>query len=262
MDQPAASPSTTSPRSARKASKTASPGGGSATGNARWGKLETELRRLDPKSLKRRDKNARYMSPEEFSRLVENVRIDGKLTSAVLACQEPDGGIEILSGHHRTAAAIEVGIPEIDVIVITSKLSEERKAAIQLSHNAVSGKDDPSILAELYRDLGIDAKMFSGLTDDILDVSKLNISGLNANALSYDEIRLAFLPEDREKFDAALSRMKTDKKILATHALRFRDFDTVFDAAIAVKEKRNILNSALAFLVMAELAMAKLAEES
>lgn len=144
----------------------------------------------------------------------------------------------------------------------TTPIDEERKRAIQLSHNAVTGKDNPSILAELYKDLGLDAKMFSGLTDDILDTSKFNISGLNSKSLGYDELRLAFLPEDREKFEAALNLIRHDKNIVATHAARFRDFDTVFDAAIEVKDKRNILNSALAFLVMAELALAKLAEQN
>jgi ParB-like chromosome segregation protein Spo0J len=120
--------------------------------------------RLDPRTLKPREVNARYMSPTEFGRLVENVKTDGRLTSAVLACVTQTGEVEILSGHHRCLAAIEAGLTEIDVLVITTPLSEERKAAIQLSHNAVTGQDNPSALADLYRNLGLDAKMFSGLT--------------------------------------------------------------------------------------------------
>lgn len=215
---------------------------------------------MDLRTLKRREVNARYMSPEEFARLVENIRIDGRLTSNPLACQNPDGSIELLSGHHRSEAAIAAGVPEADVIVITSPLSEERKRAIQLSHNAIAGKDNPALLADLYRDLGLDAKMFSGLTDDILDASKFQISGLNASRVDYEEIRLAFLPEDYAEFTKALARIKHDGRLAATHAARFADFEKIFDAAVSIKDKRQIVNSALAFAVMAELAMERLAQ--
>lgn len=199
------------------------------------------------------------MSPTEFERLVENVRIDGRLTSAVLACQNKDGAVEILSGHHRALAAIEAGLAQIDAIVITTPLSEERKAAIQLSHNAVTGKDNPSVLADLYRSLGLDAKMFSGLTDDVLDYDKLSISGFAA-AVEYEELRVAFLPEDRASFELALKRVGKAKAIVATHFARFADFDAIFDAVVAVKEQKGVINSALGLLVMAELALERLAQ--
>lgn len=102
--------------------------------------------------------------------------------------------------------------------------------------------------------------MIAGLTDDVLDTSKFNISGLNANALGYEELRLAFLPEDREKFDKALAAIKNDKRVVATYGVRLGDFDTVFDAAVTIKQRTDIQNTALAFLAMAELALAKLEE--
>src|SRR5258708_4381125 len=97
-----------SAKSAKKLSPKPSPGGGSEPETAKWPPLESELRRLDPKTLRRREVNARFMDPGEFDRLVKNVRTDGKLTSAPLACQLEDGSIELLSGHHRTLAAIQV----------------------------------------------------------------------------------------------------------------------------------------------------------
>ena len=193
----AATKSTTSQTSDPSPTSSNTNGGGSTTANGKWGTLETEIKRVDPKTLKRREVNARYI-PEEFKRLVENVRLDGGLTSAVLTCSLPDGGLEILSGHHRTAAAVEAGIATIEVINISTLLTEERKKAIQLSHNAINGKDNQSILAELYSDLSLDAKIFSGLTDEILNLDKLDIAGLGAGNLETQEIRIAFLPEDRE----------------------------------------------------------------
>jgi hypothetical protein len=48
-------------------------------------------------------------------------------------------------GNHRVRAAIKAGIDESDVIDILTEISEERRLAIQLSQNAISGKDDPNI---------------------------------------------------------------------------------------------------------------------
>lgn len=200
------------------------------------------------------------MAPPEFKRLVENVKTDGKLTSAVLACQNEDGSLELLSGHHRTAAAIAAEFATIEAIVITTPLNEERKVALQLSHNAVAGQDNPSLLAELYASLSLDAKIFSGLTDEVLDLDKLNLGSLAATTVQYEELRFAFLPEDRERFEEALKTIKESKTIKATHAVRLADFDQVFEAIIAVKDKRAVVNSALAVLVMAELALERLAE--
>jgi hypothetical protein len=197
------------------------------------------------------------MSPEEYDRIVANVRTDGCLTSAVLACENQDGSIEILSGHHRTLAAIDVGLTEIDVIVITTPLNEERKTAIQLSHNAVTGKDNPTVLAELYRNLGLNAKMFSGLTDAVLSVDKISIAGFGAG-VQYEELLIAFLPDDRKAFELALKRVRKSKQLSSTHLARFSDFDAIFDAVVAVKDKKGVVNSGLALLVMAELAMERL----
>jgi ParB-like chromosome segregation protein Spo0J len=211
--------------------------------------------------LKRRETNARYMTPAEFKRLCENIRTDGCLTSLPLCCFLDDSctDIEILSGHHRSDAAIHVGLDQIEVILITTPLDEERKTAIQLAHNAVSGQDNPTVLADMYRSLGLDAKMFSGLTDERLSLDKLTISGLTAG-VEYEELRIAFLPEDRVRFEAALKRIGKNKAIVSTHAARYTDFDAVFDAILGVKETQNIVNSGLALRVLVDLAEQRLAQ--
>ncbi|PXW61632.1 ParB-like nuclease family protein [Chelatococcus asaccharovorans] len=200
------------------------------------------------------------MDPGEFKRLVDNVSTDGALTSAVLACQNSDGSLEILSGHHRTEAAVAAGVEEIDVIVITTPLDEDRKAALQLSHNAITGKDNPSILQDMYRSLSLDAKMFSGLTDDILDgVDRIDLTALSSQNPTYEEIRLSFLPDDAQTLEANIDRLKAGaQKVRATHVARLADFDALFDAIVRVKVERGIVNSALAFLVMSELALERL----
>lgn len=241
-------------------------GGGTSTAEKHWDEkwepLRTEYRDVDPKDLVPREVNARYMEPAEFRRLVENLKKDGKLTSVPLCCLLPDGRIELLSGHHRRLAAIEAGFKTIKVEVILNELSEDRKNAIQLSHNAISGKDNPSILQQMWAGLSLDAKKFSGLTeDDIGKFSDIKIDGIAAASLKYDEVSLMFLPMDREIFEQALKHLDgSKKKIPHIHVAHAEAFSVFFDAVVNVKEKRGVNNSALAIVTMAELAMERLAQ--
>lgn len=199
------------------------------------------------------------MAPVMFKRLVENVRIDGKLTTTVLACQNADGSLEILSGHHRTAAAIEAGLKLVDALIITTPLDEKRKVAIQLSHNSINGEDDKSLLADLYASLDIDAKKFSGLDDSVLDVGKgLAASALGGANIKYDEVLFAFLPEDRVQFEIQLEALAKRAKKLRVHAAPHPVFDEFFDAIVRSKHQLNIINSGVALATMARLAFERL----
>ncbi|MES0071907.1 ParB/RepB/Spo0J family partition protein [Mesorhizobium sp. M0058] len=224
-----------------------------------WKALDIEARRVDPAALKRREKNAHYMAPAMFKRLVDNVRIDGKLTTTVLVCQNADGSLEILSGHHRTAAAIEAGLLLVDALVITTPLTEKRKVAIQLSHNSINGEDDRSLLAELYASLDIDAKKFSGLDDSVLSVGKgLTAAALGGANIKYDELLFAFLPEDRIKFEIEIEALAKRAKRFRIHAAPQSVFDGFFDAIVRTKHQLNIVNSGIALSVMARLAEERL----
>ena len=120
------------------------------------------------------EENARFMEGAEFKLLVDNLKVDGVLTSAPLVYKG-----RVLSGNHRVEAAIAAGIIEADVLEITSEIDEERQLAIQLSHNAINGKDDPGRLAKLYSRLDLTWKRFSGLTDGVFESMKeLDIKAL------------------------------------------------------------------------------------
>ena len=102
--------------------------------------------------LKLLEKNARYMKGPQFERLVENIRRDGVLTSFPLVHREGKA-LEVISGNHRVSAAIKAGIEESDVIEVTTPLTRQQFVALQLSHNAIAGQDDPNILRSLYDEL-------------------------------------------------------------------------------------------------------------
>jgi len=200
------------------------------------------------------------MTDAMFSQLVENIRKDGCLTSVPLVYLE-DGKLEVLSGNHRVMAAIKAGVEKAEVMEIVTPLTAEQRIAIQLSHNAIAGLDDPSILAELWADLDFALKEYSGLTEeDLAGITEIDATGLTVEAPKYEEINLAFLPEEKKAFVELLDRIQEAKSKARWIVAHYDDFGRLFDAIIAVKSKLDIHNGAVALRVMADLAMERLAE--
>ena len=194
------------------------------------------------------------MKPQQFDRLVENLRKDGVLTSTPLIYKG-----EIVSGNHRTMAAIKAGIEEADCIEIVSELTHDQKIQIQLSHNAIVGEDDPNTLRDLYGGLGLEGKLYSGLTDDVFDdASSIELQGLALGEPTQIELVFSFLMEDEAVFSENLKEIEKRARKARVHLARFADFDRLFDAIIAVKKHQNILNSSMALAAMAELALQRL----
>ena len=109
--------------------------------------------------------NARYMTKEQLGRLTENVKGDGFLSQLPFCIRLESGKYKVISGNHRVKSAIKAGLTRILVLFGTPDVfDEQRQVAIQLSHNAISGQDDISILQELYaslKDLGL--KAYTGI---------------------------------------------------------------------------------------------------
>lgn len=225
-------------------------------------KLQTEIKRLKLTQLKALEVNARYMTAEQQQRLTANIARDGQLTSLPLVwlIQDEKGPAkgdpvyEILSGNHRVVSAKDAGFEEIDCIIILNWISPERRIEIQLSHNAVEGQDDVSILEGLYAQLDLAGKEYSGLDDEIFtNMQDIDLTGLGVGAPEYQELSLTFLPADIEIFTNLLAKIQKGKA--KTHVFaHIKDFDTVFDTVVKVKETHNIQNSAMALIHMAELA--------
>jgi len=219
--------------------------------------IETAIRRVALADLQLLQKNAHYMDPDEFTRLVNNIKKDGVLTSLPVVYRGT-----VLSGNHRTQAAIKAGLEEADVIEIISELSEDEQKAIQLSHNAIKGKDDSNILRELYESINsLDLKLYSGLTDDDFKITDVEVQTLSFVQPTYEDMVIAFLPEDKTLFIEALEKIGKKAKDRLIVAGRASDFDLVFKAVIDAKSKLNIINTAEALKTIAELALQKLEEE-
>jgi hypothetical protein len=194
------------------------------------------------------------MTAAQFDRLVENLKLDGVLTSLPLVYCDT-----VLSGNHRVLAAMKAGIAEAEVVEIVTPLDAKRRVAIQLSHNAITGQDDPNLLSDLYGSLDFDEKAYSGLTDDMLGkVDELTMSALGIGSPAYEDILLTFLPEDAEEFAALVKRLEKAGRAMPRFVAALADFERFFDTLLAVKEKLNIHNTSLAVRMMASLAAERL----
>jgi hypothetical protein len=222
--------------------------------------LQTRVIRAPLASLKLLEKNARYMKGPQFNRLVDNIRKDGCLTSFPLVYRD-GAALTVVSGNHRVAAAIKAGIEESDVIEVTTPLTHQQFVALQLSHNAIVGQDDPSILRSLYDELDFKWKEYSGLTDDAFNIDELDISALHVQAPFYEELTISFLPGDGPIFSDWLDKIGKSKEGRDRLVGLYADFGLFFETVLAVKAAKNVHNTAVALRLMAELAGRALASE-
>lgn len=105
--------------------------------------METEIIKINPKDIKLLKLNARYMKPQEYQKLVANIKKDGQLTSVPFCYYNEKNEIEVLSGNHRVMASIDAGLNEIEIMICKNNLTKEQALAIQLSHNSICGQDLP-----------------------------------------------------------------------------------------------------------------------
>ncbi|MBQ3060465.1 MAG: ParB N-terminal domain-containing protein [Desulfovibrio sp.] len=218
---------------------------------------------VQPSSLVILAKNARVFDKGTFQQLTANIRQDGRLSSVPLCWRQPDGSLEVLSGNHRVQAAIEAGVEQILVMVIECDIPKARRIAIQLSHNALVGSDDPTILAELWAEIDdIEAKLYAGLSEEqARKLEKIDLVGFTTPQIFTRTISLAFIDTEMAHFNDVLeqlSHLPVDEVRVAALA----DFDRFFAALEGVKQRFDMRNNSLAILKMCELCEQALAQQA
>jgi hypothetical protein len=211
--------------------------------------LSRRIETVDPATLTLLEVNARFMRKETFDRLVENVRRDGGLTSVPLVWDDTEGGRRVvLSGNHRVMAAIEAGIPVVDVMVVDQPLTRARQVALQLSHNAIEGEDDPATLKHLYDELDdVDWRAYSGLDDKQLGLlADLDLEGLSEANLDFAAVQLVFLPNELDAARAALDEARSLTQADARWLAAYCDYEPTLDALATAHGAHNVGNVATA----------------
>lgn len=221
-----------------------------------------ELALVSPSDCLPQKRNARYMTPEQMERLVENIKRDGHLESVPLVtAAKVEGKYSIISGHHRIEAAKMAGIEKILVMVVTVK-NRDQLISKQLSHNAIVGQDDPHMLVELYEAIGdLSEKLYSGIQDAAAKVSYMSV---NFRAGSFKELTLVCLPDDIEFTDEVLEdirnlSVKPDTAVRTVDAAVWEEF---VKHLISIKRTENIKSTGSAFVEMARLARVYIEERN
>lgn len=219
-----------------------------------YGPFTIEVVAVD--SLDLLEKNARFMRNETFRRLVENVKQDGQLSQIPFCVRRPGDRFLVLSGNHRVKAAKAADLTAIPVVYYTDKvLTPDEELAIQLSHNAIAGEDDPVILKELWDGLeSVTLKQYSGLDDKILGaLLKAPMPALSDVRLDFRTTTFLFLPEEVERVKAVFAEAKDLVKGEAVLLARLSEYDQLLDAIAATNSAYGIANGATGLLVLLEI---------
>lgn len=220
----------------------------------RVGIMETEIIKINPRDIKLLEVNARYMKPEDYQKLVANIKKDGQLTSVPFCFHNENNQIEVLSGNHRVMASIDAGLEEIEVMLCKDKLSKDQALAIQLSHNSISGQDDEELLRKLYGELeSLEFKEYSGLTDEFINFCKEVEKDFKVPNLSYQALNLLFLPEETKEIKEVLesiSDLLNNIHILTS----MKYYDEYLGTTTTISKCLNIKNPSTTFLAMIRLA--------
>jgi len=201
------------------------------------------------------EKNARYMTNAQFRNLVNNIKRDGGLSSVPFCVREGDK-FRVLSGNHRVMAAREAGLREILIMYTERQLSRQEQVAIQLSHNAIVGQDDPLILKELWEEIeDLDLKYYSGLDDKLLGtLEPVSLASIAEAAMEWRSLSFLFLPEEvdrlKEVLDQALKQLPTETEAIVA---RLADFDRMLDAMTKTQAAHKVTNAAVTIMLMLDL---------
>jgi len=167
-----------------------------------------ELWRVHIDELREQDRNAQTMDPETFNRLAENIARDRRLEALPFCAARVAGGkprVEIVSGHHRVRAARKANLLQIHVLVDVTDLARSAVVSKQLAHNAIVGKSDEQVLAELFAEMDDLQDMIASHVDPFkLGIFEpLEAPPIEPIALDLESktIAFAFLPSQLDDFD-------------------------------------------------------------
>ena len=237
--------------------------------------MNVKIITIDPKKIKLLELNARFMRHEVFSRLVDNLKEDDVMTSVPFCAMEGyyssrhkpkldekgDPIWECLSGNHRVMAAIEAGLTRIKVMVTEEPVSENKRKQIQLSHNAIVGEDDPTLLKTIYESIDdINMRVQSGLDDRTLKLfDEIKVNSLTEAKLMFQNVTMLFLPHEVEKLEEAWNAAQTElagsKEVWIA---RMEEYSAALDLLEIASRSIGVKNIATAMIVVLNVAMSHL----
>lgn len=222
-----------------------------------------EIAIVNPSKCLPQPRNARYFAPEVFRQLVDNIKVAGNLESVPLVYRHEsrEGYFFTTSGHHRIDAAKEAGLNWV-MVFIFKPTSVDEITSKQLSHNALTGIDDPVVLAELFNSIeDLQAKIATGLTSE---VGKIEYDSLNFKIGATKSMTLLFVPEElldhlgrMDAIEEEISKIPV-KGSEQTRLIGKADWNSFAALMRKIKKTENIKSNAVAFGWILSLAEAQL----
>lgn len=194
--------------------------------------------------------NPRFMRKEVYQQLVENIKTDGGLSSLPFCWIDENGKIFILSGHHRTKAGHDAGEDTFIFLYTDRSMSTQEQISKRLSHNSLTGEDDPGKLKEVWSKINdLTLKRMSGIDDAYFkSYQPINLSSFTDQSLAMMTIDLMFMPKEVEDLKKRLKEIQKGTKL---HLIGAKDqFSDIAKAIIILKESSRIINTSTALQAM------------
>lgn len=221
-----------------------------------------EVRLVDPKTLREQEVNAQVMKPRQFSQLVENVKARGQLESLPYCAQpDPDGPIEIVSGHHRVRAAIAAQLKLIPALVDTRPQTRSAIVAKQIAHNALVGESDAEVLRRMIDTIdNPDDLLATGLEPDQLPTPDASTDFIGPPSVDFEwrNLTFTFVPRQFDKFDDLCKTVDGRQDLIGVAPLEC--FDNFARAVAKFARIRDIRSIGTAIATLTDIATAELAD--
>lgn len=151
------------------------------------------------------------------------------------------------------------------VLVITETLDQSRRIAIQLSHNALVGEDDQSILANLWSKIEtVKDKLYSGLDSEVTkELGEVELVNFSTPQVPAHMVTFMFTDGEKEQLSEILDMLSdAAKKSSAVHVFPGTQYEAFAKLLADVKDAEKIRDSSLAMLRLLEIGAEYLEQEA
>ena len=211
----------------------------------------------NPRHVSLLKENARFFKRETFRQLRDNIASDKRLSSVPLCYQYEDGRLEVLSGNHRVSAAIEAGLEKIVVLVLTEEIAKSKRIAIQLSHNALVGEDDQSILESLWAQIdSVSDKLYSGLDSEVMkELGEVELINFTTPQVPAHAVTFMFTDGEKDQLNEIMEAF-TDavSHSSAVYVCRNSQYEEFLERIKDIKNAEKVHDGSLAMLRLLEVA--------
>lgn len=223
----------------------------------RWKYAKVDISLIDEAEM-----NANEMTDEDFRQLCDNIDKSG-LSSVPCCYKKPNGRYVMISGHHRLRACKKLRYKTLGILYCEeSNLTKDEIIAIQLSHNALHGTDNTSILKKMFEEIqSVDFKKFAHINMDT--IAPVNTEGVDIFAMKENFVFTVILyPNSFKDLDELYGDIreqakKSDALILASEE---ENEKALLKLQSEIGKEYEIKSSSITFAKLLELANERLME--